>query len=138
MKIIIEKEITKELLENIFVTALEGGSNDWYWLTDTAVAKIRKYVSRKDEPALSLALFRAVMDHGVIVPIHDKESVGEDDEHLELLGELNHNTMQERLQLLANNKSYSYALTDELNENGDAATSDIVFQFLVMGDYVFS
>jgi hypothetical protein len=33
MKIIIEKEITKELLENIFVTALEGGSNDWYWLT---------------------------------------------------------------------------------------------------------
>jgi hypothetical protein len=95
-------------------------------------------VDRKDEPALSLALFRAVMDHGVIVPIHDKESVGEDDEHLELLGELNHNTIQERLQLLANNKSYSYALTDELNENGDAATSDIVFQFLVMGDYVFS
>jgi hypothetical protein len=136
MKITIEKEITRDMLENIFVTALEGGSNDWYWLTDETVAKIRKYVSRKEEPPLSTALFKAVMDHGVIVQIHDNDFMAENEP--ELLGELNHNTIKERLQKLANNKDYSYALDQELNETGDAATSDVVFQFLVMGECIFS
>jgi len=136
MKITIEKEITRDMLENIFVTALEGGSNDWYWLTDETVAKIRKYVSRKEEPPLSTALFKAVMDHGVIVQIHDNDFMAENEP--ELLGELNHNTIKERLQKLANNKDYSYALDQELNETGDAATSNVVFQFLVMGECIFS
>ena len=74
MKITIEKEIPRDILDNVFVTALEGGSNDWYWLTDETVAKVRKYVSRNDEAALSVAIFKAVMDHGVIVQIHDIES----------------------------------------------------------------
>jgi len=138
IKVTIEKEIGRDIVENIFVTALEGGSNDWYWLTDETVAKVRKYVSRKDESALSVAIFKAVMDHGVVVQVHDKESVGEDDEVPELLGELNMNTVKERLQLLASNKDYSYALDHEINETGDALTSDVVFQFLVMGECIFS
>jgi hypothetical protein len=138
IKVTIEKEIGRDIVENIFVTALEGGSNDWYWLTDETVAKVRKYVSRKDESALSVAIFKAVMDHGVVVQIHDKETVGEDDDVPELLGELNMNTVKERLQLLASNKDYSYALDQELNETGDAITSDVVFQFLVMGECIFS
>jgi len=138
IKVTIEKEIGRDIVENIFVTALEGGSNDWYWLTDETVAKVRKYVSRKDESALSVAIFKAVMDHGVVVQVHDKESIGEDDEVPELLGELNMNTVKERLQLLASNKDYSYALDQELNETGDALTSDVVFQFLVMGECIFS
>jgi hypothetical protein len=139
MIITIQKEIPKDILENIFVTALEGGSNDWYWITDETLAKIRKYVSRKDEAALSVAIFKAVMDHGVIVQIHDKETMDwPDGEGPDLLGELNHNTIKDRLQSLANNKDYSYALDQELNETGDAATSDVVFQFLVMGECIFS
>jgi hypothetical protein len=137
MKIVIEKEVPKDVLENIFVTALEGGSVDWYWITDETVAKVRKYVSRKEEPALSMAIFRAVMEHGVVVQVHDKEYLNEEDGP-ELLGELNHNTIKERLQKLANNAGYSYALMQELDQNGDANTSDVVFQFLVMEDCVFS
>jgi len=136
MKITIEKEISREILENIFVTALEGGSNDWYWITDETVAKVRKYVSRKEEPPLSTAVFKAVMDHGVVVQIHDNDSMTEDES--DLLGELNHNTIKDRLQSLVNNKDYSYALEQELNGTGDAATSDVVFQFLVMGECIFS
>ena len=118
---------------------MEGGSNYWYWITDETLAKIRKYVSRKDEPTLSVAIFKAVMDYGLIVQIHDKETLDwPDGEGAELLGELNHNIIQERLQLLANNKDYSYALMQELDETGDASTSDVVFQFLVMADCVFS
>ena len=97
MKITIEKEISREILENIFVTALEGGSNDWYWITDETVAKVRKYVSRKEEPPLSTAVFKAVMDHGVVVQIHDNDSMTEDES--DLLGELNHNTIKDRLSI---------------------------------------
>lgn len=131
-----DKEVTKEVLENIFVTALEGGSNDWYWLTDDTVAKIRKYVSRKEEPALSVAVFRAVMEHGVIVEVHDNDFMAEHEP--DCLGVLNHNTIKDRLQKLANDSNYSYALIQELEGNGDAATSDIVFQYLVMNECIFS
>lgn len=136
MKITIEKEVPMDVLENVFITALEGGSNDWYWLTDDTVAKVRQYVSRKEEPALSMAVFRAVMQHGVIVQVHDKEYMSDDE--IELLGELNHNTIRDRLQKLANDPNYSYALIDELKNNGDAATSDVVFQYLVMNECIFS
>lgn len=136
MKITIEKEIPRDILDNVFVTALEGGSNYWYWITDETVAKVRKYVSRNDEAALSVAIFKAVMDHGVIVQIHDIES--KDDEEPQLLGSLNHNNIQDRLQKLTNDKIYSYALDQELNETGDATISDIVFQYLVMGECIFS
>lgn len=131
-----DKEVKKETLENIFVTALEGGSNDWYWLTDDTVAKVRKYVSRKEEPALSMAVFKAVMDHGVIVQVHDNDFMAENEP--DCLGELNLNTIKEKLQKLANDPNYSYALIQELDETGDAATSDIVFQYLVMGECIFS
>lgn len=136
MKITIEKEIPRDILENIFVTALEGGSNDWYWITDETVAKVRKYVSRKEEPPLSTAVFKAVMDHGVIVQIHDNDFMAENEP--DCLGELNHNTIQQRLQKLANDPNYSYALMQELDETGDAATSDVVFQYLVMNECIFS
>lgn len=136
MKITIEKEVTKDLLENIFVTALEGGSNDWYWLTDDTIAKVRKYVNRKEEPALSMAVFRAVMEHGVIVEVHDNDFMPEHEP--DCLGVLNHNTIKDRLQKLANDPDYSYALIQELEGNGDAITSDIVFQYLVMNKCMFS
>ena len=136
MKVTIEREVPLSVLENIFVTALEGASNDWYWLTDETVAKVRKYVSRKEEPALSMAVFRAVMQHGVIVDVHDNDFMAEHEP--DCLGVLNHNTVKDRLQKLANDPNYSYALIQELDETGDAATSDIVFQYLVMNQCIFS
>jgi len=138
MMITIEKEIPRDIIENVFITALEGGSNYWYWLTEDTIKRVRKFVSKEDEPALSAAIFKAVVNSFVVVQVHDKESIGEDDEVTELLGEINAYTMQERLQKLANDPSYSYALDQELNETGDALTSDIVFQYLVMGECIFS
>ena len=138
MMITIQKEIPRDIVENIVVTALEGGSNYWYWLTEDTIKRVRRFVSKEDEPALSLAIFKAVVNSFAVVQVHDKESIGEDDEVTELLGEISAYTMQERLQKLANDPIYSYALDQELNENGDALTSDIVFQFLVMGECIFS
>lgn len=131
MRIKIEKEIPRQVLEDIFVTAIEGGSNYWYFLSDEAVAKIRKAVSVDSEPYLSIAISKAILDFGVDVPINDAEN--ED----EVLGTISKETMQDRLQLLSDDAQYKYALESELNEEGDAYSSDIVFQYLSFGEVIF-
>jgi hypothetical protein len=131
MRIKIEKEIPRQVLKDIFVTAIEGGSNYWYFLSDDAIAKIRKAVSVESEPYLSIAISKAILDFGVDVPINDAEN--ED----EVLGTISKTTMQDRLQLLSDDAQYKYALESELNEEGDEDSSDIVFQYLSFGKVIF-
>jgi hypothetical protein len=130
MKIKIEKEIPREVIENVFITALEGGSNYWYWLSDEAVSMVRKAVPKKEEQCLSVAIFKAVYDHGIEVPINDAEN--EDEE----LGVISMKTMGERLQKLSDSGD-KWALEAELGEDMDASSSDVVFQYLTMGEVVY-
>ena len=130
MKINIETKIESEVLENIFVTALEGGSNYWYYLPRESVFAVRTAVPRDVEECLSVAIYKAVCEEGVDVPIYDAE----DEE--EMLGILSMTTIPERLGELIQSDN-RWALTDELNEEGDANSSDIVFQYLVMGEAIF-
>lgn len=131
MKIKMEKEVTPEVLENIFVTALEGGSNYWYYLPRESVFAVRSVVPRDVEECLSIAIYKAVCEEGVDVPIYDAE----DEE--EMLGILSASTMNERLSALAEDQGYSWALENEINEEGDAESSDVVFQYLVMGECIY-
>lgn len=127
----LEKLIPREVIENVFVTAIEGGSNYWYYLSDDAINSIRKAVPKSEDPHLSTAIVKAILDHGVIVPINDADN--EDD----IVGFISRETMQERLQKLLQDDNYKLALEAELSENGDADTSDVVFQFMAMGEVIF-
>lgn len=131
MEFKIEKIVPREVLENVFVTALEGGSNYWYFLSQEAVDKIRKVVPKTDEPFLSMAVLKAVLDHNVAVPINDAEN--EEDE----LGVISMKTFGERLQKLSLDEGSGWALRLEIDDCGDADSSDVVFQFLTMGEVVF-
>lgn len=130
MDIIIKKTISREVLEDIFVTAFEGGSNYWYFLSDESVAKIRKAVPKSEDEYLSTAILKAVLDHGVDIDINDAEN--ED----EVVGTLSSSTFKDRLQDLANG-DMAWALESHINENGDATSADIVFQYLAMGETVY-
>jgi len=130
LMIVLQREVSRETLENIFITALEGGSNYWYYITDETLKKIRDTVPKSADFFLSTAIFKAVMDLGVEVDIHDIEDTDE------LLGVLSYKTITKRLQLLADS-AYSWALKNELDDNGDANSSDVIFQYLVMEDVVF-
>ena len=123
--------ISRDVLENIFVTALEGGSNYWFHLNNDNYNKIRKAVPKDELPYLSIAMFKAVLDHGVEVDIHDAED--ED----EVLGTISSSTIYDRLERLSNDSGLRWCLNAEIDENGDAETSDVCFQFIVMNDYVF-
>ena len=129
MTITINQEISRQVLEDIFVTALEGGSNYWYYLSDEATKLIRDAVPKSEDPYLSTAILKAI-EKGIEVPINDAE----DEE--EVLGTISLKTMQERLQKLSRSAN-SDALMAHINEEGDADSADIVFQYLSFGEIVF-
>lgn len=129
MKIKIQIEIDESVLEDVFVTAIEGGSNYWYFLSEDAVRLIRKAIPREEESCLSVATFKAVM-RGVNIPINDVEN--EED----VIGWISLETMADRLTDLATSGN-RWALDAHINEEGDADSADIVFQYLAMGDAVY-
>ena len=122
--------VSRETMENIFVTALEGGCNYWYYLSKDAVTRVRKAVPKSEEECLSVAIFRAVYDHDVEVPINDIENPSE------VLGVLKKSELQTRLNKMIED-GHIDAIVSEIREEGDAETSDIIFQYLVMNEITF-
>jgi len=130
MEITIKRKISKDVLENIFTTALEGGSNYWYYITDEQVQKVRQAVPKSNYPYIASAILEAVLEHNVEVEINDAE-----DEDV-VIGLITRDSMVERLQLLADS-SDAWALENELKEDGDATSSDVVFQYIALGEVVY-
>jgi len=130
VKINIEKEISRDTLENIFVTALEGGSNYWYAISSKTKRAIREAVSREEDPYFSTALMTAVLDRGISVDIYDAE------DNETILGTLSLDSIKDGLQKLADSDD-AQILMDELMFTGDAVTSDVCFQYMVMGEIIF-
>jgi hypothetical protein len=121
----------RDILENIFVTALEGGSNYWYYLPSKEVKKIREAVPKSEEPALSMAMFMAIFDKGVEVAIHDLENPEE------CLGTISLDSIMQTIKTSSEDENFSRFWESELNEDGDGESSDVIFQYLVMGEIVF-
>ena len=130
MEITINQSISREVLEDVFVTALEGGSNYWYYLPDESIKAIREAVPKSEDPYLSTAILKAILDHDVKVLVNDAEQ--ED----ELIGIVSKSTMQARLQLLSDSDN-RWALESHVREEGDASSADVVFQYLAMGEVVY-
>ena len=122
--------VSRQTMENIFVTALEGGCNYWYYLSKEAVLRVRSAVPKSEEECLSVAIFRAVYDHDVEVPINDIENPSE------VLGVLNKSEMPLRINKMIED-GHIDAIVSEIREEGDAETSDMIFQYLVMNEIVF-
>jgi hypothetical protein len=130
VKINVTIDVSREVLEGIFITALEGGSNYWYYIGEDAINRINSVAPRTADSSFSERLFRAVFDYDIIVPIHDIEDTNGDP-----IGEINVKTFQERLELCASEALW--ALQGEIDEDGDAQSSDVVFQYLALGELVY-
>jgi hypothetical protein len=130
IEIKINQTVSREVLEDVFVTAIEGGSNYWYFLPEHSIKLIRNAVPREEDPCLSTAILKAILDHDVKVAINDVEN--EED----VVGIITKDLIQPRLQLLSESK-LKWALDAHLNESGDADSADIVFQYLAMGEVIY-
>lgn len=131
MKINITIDVSREVLESIFITAIEGGSNYWCEFSDEAIDIVNNSVPKDGVTSFAERLFKAVYDNGAVVPIHDAEG----DEDDEPIGELSADSMREGLRRCANEAMW--ALQNEIDEDGDAQSSDVVFQYLALGELVY-
>lgn len=122
----------RDFLEDIFVTALEGGSNYWYYINEKNHKKVRKAVPKSEDPCFSTAMLTAILDHDQSIEVHDRDNPDE------VLGVLNYANIEERLADLDTHLDYRWALEAHQEEVGDAESADIVFQYMVLGDVWFS
>jgi hypothetical protein len=115
-----------DTVEDLLVTALEGGSNYWYWLPD--VSMVPKVVDRPNGDCLSIRIAKAVWD-GAEVPIVDKEDRF-------ALGSITKDGVLAALdRMIATN--YKTCAGRIIAEDYDADDADAWFQFAVMGKAVY-
>jgi hypothetical protein len=128
--IIVQMELTKSHLEDIIVTALEGGSNYWYQL-----GKMPTDLPSKGQP-LAIRITEYVMNGGII-PIYDYEEspLWEDESEWTKLGEISRESISNGISKCTQNNAS--AIGNIMSEDYDAGDADIVFQYIVMGEIVF-
>jgi hypothetical protein len=113
-----------QIEEDLLITALEGGSNYWYYLPDLSMTK--KY--REEGQATSERIFKAAMS-GEIIPVHDAEN------EEEFLGNISKENFIKAETLMKENSPQHYA--NAISENSDAETADVWFQYVVLGEITF-
>ena len=117
-------EVDFELFESWMITALEGGSNYWYFI---------KSLPKRDDLkglAFSEALSTLVWKHDEKIEVFDIEN--QDDEPL---GVIEKSKVIATIQKLS--KENNEVFVNLTNENYDAMDCDIFFQVLVMDEVTF-
>lgn len=122
-------QLTKEQLENLIVTALEGGSNYWYQL-----GKMPEDLPLLGEP-LAVRITEYVWNGGTISIYDIENSDGEDESEWEKLGDLSIGKVNDGMTLCA--ASHQHCIDNLCSEDYDADDADVLFQFCVMGELVF-
>lgn len=120
------KKITKQDIIDLFVTALEGGSNYWYYIPKmpAGVRQIKTETGMATSEAIGEYILR-----GGNIQINDAE----DEE--EVLGTVDMTSLLEAIDLLKSD--YTHAYENIIDEEYDADDADIFFQLAVMGEVTF-
>jgi hypothetical protein len=120
------KKITKQDIIDLFVTALEGGSNYWYYIPKipAGVRQIKTETGMATSEAIGEYILR-----GGNIQINDAE----DEE--EVLGTVDMTSLLEAIGLLKSD--YTHAYENIIDEEYDADDADIFFQLAVMGEVTF-
>jgi hypothetical protein len=118
--------ITSEQRFNLLVSALEGGSNYWYYLHRDAINTAKPF--RQAGDSLVGYIWKAIEANHEI-PVRDIESPEE------VLGKISLASIERGEQLMA--EKYPEHFADIVAGNDDATTGDIWFQLAVMGELVY-
>ena len=124
-----EHVIDMDMLNDVIVSAIEGGSNYWYFIAEEAYKTIKKY--QKDGKCFSESILPAILA-GEKIDIHDLE------EQDEVIGTISLETLQERLQKMADDCRPEISIIYQYSDDDyDANDADVIFQYLCMGEIVF-
>ena len=121
--------ITEEQLTDQLCTALEGGSNYWYYLGDIDRTHFINGHTTVDN------LIRSFLaDKDYKLPVYDIESA-EEFEEMDKLGDVTYDSMANAFSIMA--LEYPNQLSNIITGIYDADDSDIWFQIATMGEVVF-
>ncbi len=113
----------KSLISNLLTTAVEGGSNYWYYVSLPDDYETIKALSFADNVINYLSLGHRS------IPILDCN------DHSEVLGHLTYEALKTSLNAL---KRYNKEIYDSvMEESFDADEADLWFQLVVMGEVVY-
>jgi hypothetical protein len=118
--------VKNEDIESLLCTALEGGSNYWYTITEFHEPPALVYRSDETE------IFRHLdypMNEGGYLMIGDKEDEEREPVKLDLAA------LHRGLQLMA--EKYPDHFKDVVDENADAITGDVMLQLALFGEVVY-
>lgn len=113
----VKHTIDRQRLEDLLVTAFEGGSNYW-------ISKVRWKSAKRDA-------YEAAFDDGVSIYISAERGDPRSGEKYRL----NLSNMRRGLQLMAD--KYPRHMADILAENDDATTADVFLQLSLFGEVVY-
>jgi co-chaperonin GroES (HSP10) len=115
-------------IQDLLVTALEGGSNYWYFLDRDAAQIYSKYGGAKGTTPVVDRIFLAIKA-GESIPIRDTE----DEE--EILGYINTASIKKGTKLFQ--QEYPQNYVNVKKEEYDVEDADIWFQLVVLGELTF-
>jgi hypothetical protein len=131
----------EQLLEHTITTALEGGSNYWYWLKieERWFDLAKRYdivLSKKETPVRTVALPLTERICNALINIEDFSiSIYDLEDTEQVLGELNLQNFIDACEICK--KDYPRTWDNFMNEAWDAIDADILFQLTVMGEVVY-
>ena len=121
------KDLTLEQFEDIIVNAMELGSNYWYLVNPI---EFRVSLQGKEGDPLSTRIAQTLYnDKTFFIGVYDLEDPSY------LLGTLTQESLLKALEIAYTRYTSHY--TNFISGNGDAETSDVIFQLAVMGELVF-
>jgi hypothetical protein len=132
------KSFGKEDIINLFVDALEGGSNYWYEIRH--LPKEVRYKANEMGQSVSEAIGEYILKGGY-VQFYDAEEEYDEDDYTEthsdngLLGTVDMDSILEAITIIK--RDYPDVWENILDEQYDANDADIFLQLCVMGDVVF-
>ena len=129
-------KMNNQLRIDLLETALYGGSNYWYWLSDESHDIVMKY-GETENGSFSEKMMAAI-NAGENIKIHDAEEFDEDNLNECLLGIINLESIVKGEKIMRENPKYVRHYADAISEmEGDSTTADVWFQLCVMGELVF-
>ena len=131
MELTVRMKVDRQTMEDIFVTAIEGGSNYWCELDEPSNKTLKEY---RNEP-FSLVVVKAVYYHGEKINVFDVE---DDDEFKQAIGVLDRDMFERRLQKLVDDGNGEQLIAHLHDASAcDASDADLIFQYLIFGEAVY-
>lgn len=146
--------LSDELKNDLFITALEGGSNYWYMFNAPMFSELKQqlknsYCELTDGESVqsigitheqlewlvssksnSELLYFAIMTFGYEYDVFDIYTD-------EKIGRITKQQIEEADSKMMLNESYKQYIFEALNDNWDANTADVWFQFVVLNEVVY-